>query len=77
MQCPLDFVGIAAMFALGSVIGRRVGIRPETKGNWTETGNLWGCIVGKPGVMKSPAIAEALAPIRKLEADARAKNEEA
>lgn len=76
MQCPLDFVGIAAMVGLGAVIGRRIGIRPETKTTWTETGNLWGCIVGYPGVMKSPAITEALAPIRKLEAEADAKNQE-
>jgi len=29
MQCPPDFVGIPAIVALGSVIGRKVSIRPQ------------------------------------------------
>src|SRR5262249_46027656 len=37
--------------------------------------NLWGCIVGRPGAMKSPAIAEALKPLHRLEAKAREQHE--
>src|SRR5262245_1112321 len=70
MQCPLDFAAIPAMVAMGSIIGRRIGIRPEAKTDWTEVGNLWGCIVGRPGAMKSPVVSEALAPLRKLEQQA-------
>jgi hypothetical protein len=74
MQCPIDFVAVPAMVAAGSLIGRRVGIRPEAKTDWTEVGNLWGCIVGRPGAMKSPVVSEVLAPIRRLEARAAEKN---
>lgn len=77
MQCPIDFAAIPAMVALGSIVGRRLGIRPEANTPWTETANLWGCIVGEPGVLKSPAILEVLAPIRKFEANAIIANEEA
>src|SRR5688572_12386123 len=56
MQCPLDFAAIPAMIAAGSLIGRRIGTRPEAKTDWTEVANLWGCIVGRPGAMKSPII---------------------
>lgn len=77
MQCPLDFAAIPAMVALGSLVGRRLGIRPEANTPWTETPNLWGCIVGEPGVLKSPAIREVLAPIRRFEASAMIANEEA
>jgi len=77
MQCPPDFVGIPAMIALGSVIGRRLGVRPQRKTDWIEVPNLWGCIVGRPGLMKSPAMSEALKPLHRLEADARKENEAA
>jgi hypothetical protein len=66
MQCPADFVGITIISALGTVIGRRVGIRPKTLDDWTEYCNFWTCTVGRPGVMKSPAMAAALAPLNAL-----------
>ena len=44
LQCPPDYVAVAALTALGSVIGRRVGIKPQTKTDWTEIPNLWGCL---------------------------------
>jgi Protein of unknown function (DUF3987) len=49
MQCPPDFVAIPAMVALGAVIGRKTGIRPQRKTDWLEVANLWGCIIGRPG----------------------------
>jgi Protein of unknown function (DUF3987) len=67
MQCPPDFVAIPAMVALGAVLGRKVGIRPQRRTDWTEVPNLWGCIVGRPGAMKSPAMGEALKPLHRLE----------
>jgi len=70
LQCPLDFVAVAVMVSLGSVIGRRVGIRPQEKTDWTEHANLWGCIVGRPSLMKSPAMEQGLAPLRRLAAKA-------
>ena len=77
MQCPLDFVGVPATIALGSVIGRKIGIRPQCRTDWIEVPNLWGCIVGRPGTMKSPAMQQALAPLHRLEAEARKENEAA
>ena len=60
VQCPPDFPAVAAMVALGSVLGRRVGILPKRFDSWREYPNLWGAIVGRPGVLKSPALREAL-----------------
>lgn len=71
MQCPPDFVAIPALVALGSVIGRKVAIRPQRRTDWCEVANLWGCIIGRPGAMKSPAIAEALKPLHRAERAAR------
>lgn len=75
MNCPLEFVAIPAMVAAGSLIGRRVGIRPQRRTSWLEVGNLWGAVVARPGAMKSPAATEALAPLRRLEAKAAAANQ--
>ncbi|MFO1102478.1 MAG: YfjI family protein [Methylocystis sp.] len=77
MQCPPDFVGVSAIVALGAVLGRKVAIRPQLKTDWFEVPNLWGMLIGRPGVMKSPAMSEALKPLRRLEADARLANEAA
>ena len=71
MQCPPDFVAIPALVALGATLGRKVGVRPKRRSDWTEVPNLWGCIVGRPGAMKSPAMAEALKPLHRLEKVAR------
>lgn len=71
MQAPPEFVAVPAMVAAGSLIGRKVGIRPQANTDWTEVPNLWGCIIGRPGVMKSPAVQQALKPLNRLQAEAR------
>lgn len=75
VQCPADFVAVPVMVALGSLIGRKVRIRPKARDSWTVVPNVWGGIIGRPGTMKSPAVAEALHPLRRLEARAREEYE--
>ena len=70
MQCPIEFLAVGAMVAAGAALGNRIGIQPKQKDTgWVEVPNLWGAIVGRPGVMKTPALAEVLAPLKKLEAE--------
>ena len=71
MQCPPDYLAVGAMVALGATVGRQVGIRPRRQDDWLVVPNLWGIAVGNPGLMKSPALAEVLKPLRRLEAEAR------
>jgi putative DNA primase/helicase len=71
VQCPADFVAVPLIVALGSLIGRKVRMRPKARDNWSVVPNVWGCIIGRPGTMKSPAVSEALAPLRRLESQAR------
>jgi len=75
LQCPPDYVAVAAITALGSVIGRRIGVRPQLRTDWTEVPNLWGLFIGRPGMLKSPAMGEALKPIHRLEAEAAKDHE--
>jgi hypothetical protein len=63
---PLDFTAIPAMVAAGAMIGSKVAIRPQERTLWSETANLFGCIVGSPGELKSPALNEVLRPLHHL-----------
>jgi len=73
MQCPPDFPAAAMLVAMAAVIGCRIGIRPRRFDNWLVVPNLWGCVVGRPSLKKSPAIAEADKRIRAIEAHEREK----
>jgi putative DNA primase/helicase len=75
LQCPPDYIAVTAIVALGSVIGRRVGIKPQLKTDWIEVSNIWGGFIGRPGMLKSPAMQEALKPLHRLEAEAAKENE--
>ena len=54
-----------------AAFGRKIAIRPQRRTDGIEVPNLWGCIVGRPGMMKSPAMSEALKPLHRLDAVAR------
>ncbi len=71
LQCPLDFVAIPAVVSLGAVLGRKILVRPQARTPWSVVANVWGCIVGRPGSMKSPAVSEAMRPLHRLGAQAR------
>ena len=71
MQCPPDFTAVGAVVALSSLIGARAVVKPKARDDFAVVPNLWGLVVGRPGVMKSPALAQALAPLNRLEATER------
>ncbi|MDP3614962.1 MAG: DUF3987 domain-containing protein, partial [Rubrivivax sp.] len=63
-------MAVPLLVAGASLVARHVGIRPQRRTDWIERGNLWALIVGRPGIMKSPAMSQALAPMDRLEARA-------
>ena len=67
MQCPADYVAVGLIVTLSSLFGRRVGVAPKENDDWTAIPNLWGAVVGRPGVLKSPALHEVMKPIRCLQ----------
>jgi len=77
MQIPPDFSAAAAIVAAGSVIGRGCGILPKRHDDWTVTPNLWGGVIGRPSLMKTPAVAEAHRHLNRLEAEARDEYQQA
>lgn len=71
MQCPPDFTAVGALVALSSLIGARAVVAPKARDDWRVVPNLWGVIVGRPGVMKSPALSQVMNPLARLEARER------
>ena len=70
LQCPVEYVAVAALSSLGSLIGRQCAVRPKRHDDWAVVPNLWAVLVGLPSAMKSPAMEEASRPLLRLEAEA-------
>jgi putative DNA primase/helicase len=68
-----EFAAVPCMAALGSLIGRKLGIRLKRHDDWTEYANIWGAIAGPPSALKSPAMREAMRPFKVLQAEADAR----
>lgn len=73
MQCPPDFPAVGAVAGLSSLIGARILIQPkEHDDDWKVTPTMWGINIGRPGVLKSPAVAEVMRPLQRLEEERHA-----
>jgi len=77
LQCAPEYGTAAALVALASVIGRKCVIRPKRFDDWQCVPNLWGAVVAPPSALKSPAIDEALKPLRRLAANAATEHQKA
>jgi putative DNA primase/helicase len=74
LQCPPEYPAICAMTGIGSLLAAKVVIRPQAFTDWEEASNVWGLLIGRPGMLKSPAARAALAPLKRLEARAVDQN---
>lgn len=77
IQCPPDFPAVAMMVCLSSVIGRKAGIKPKRRDDWLVIPILWGMLIGRPGVMKSPALMAVILFLDRLAAEALKRFEDA
>lgn len=66
---PPDFVAVSAICALAGVVGCRVGIKPKQRDDWTVVPNQWGALIGRPSAGKTPAMSEAMKPVKAIEID--------
>jgi putative DNA primase/helicase len=71
LQVPADFPAATLLVTLAGAIGRRASITPlEYDKTWVVVPNLWGGLVGRPGLMKSPCIKAVMAPLRQIQFEA-------
>lgn len=73
-QCPPDFVAVSLIVAISATVGRKRTIHPKQRDDWEVVPNQWGCIIGRPSAMKSPALKQALRPLAGLEDRERDKH---
>jgi uncharacterized protein DUF3987 len=71
MQIPPDFLAAGAMVVSSSLVGRKFGIHPKQWDDWLVVANLWGLVVARPALLKSPALAEFMKLLDRLAAEAR------
>jgi hypothetical protein len=71
MQCPHDFIAVAAIVTTASIIGAGCGIKPKQMDDWLVIPNLWGGIVGRPGMLKTPAVSEVMQLVSQLESESK------
>ena len=77
MQCPPDFVSGHGRGRARRRHRSKDRRSPATTKRLDRGPNLWAMIVGRPGMLKSPAMGEALKPLHQLEKAAREANGEA
>lgn len=70
IESPFEIGAVTALTLIGNLIGNRVGIRPKQKDSWTVVPNLWGMIIGKPSIKKTPVYNELYKAVSRLEAEA-------
>ena len=68
LQVPADYPAAALIVMLAGALGRRASIRPQRHDNWKVIPNLWGAIIGRSGVMKSPVLHAVMGPLRRRQA---------
>jgi len=76
-NAPPDFAAAAAIVVAGALVGRKIGIRPKRRDDWSVVPNVWGGLVGLPASMKTPTLNQILKPVQRLAAEAREEHEEA
>ena len=74
-NAPPDFAAAATVVVAAALLGRKVGIRPKRQDDWTVVPNLWGGLVGPPASMKTPALEQAIKPVKRLAAEAQEAHE--
>ena len=78
MQTPPEYAAAAAVLALAGCVNRRAIVCPRAEDlSWMVVPNLWGAIIGPPGVMKSPVLRAITLPLSQIEQLWRAEYSEA
>lgn len=70
MQIPIDFLAVPFIVYTGSLIGRKRALELRLNSGWIEFPNLWGMLIGRPSVMKSPAMEATIKPLTTLACNA-------
>ena len=68
-QMPLELVMAPTITAFSCVVGNKIAIQPKKHDDWSIIPKLWGGLVAPSGFLKTAAISEAFAPLKRLNAE--------
>lgn len=78
MQVPLDFPAAISVLSLAGAVNRRAVIQPKARDrSWVVTPNLWGAIIARPGLLKSPTLRASIGALETIEKVWRLEDAEA
>ncbi|HEY3439464.1 MAG TPA: YfjI family protein [Paludibaculum sp.] len=78
MQVPIDYPAVVTVLCLAGAVNRRAVIQPKVNDTgWLIVPNLWGGIIGHPGIKKSPVIQAVTRPLSQIQVEWRREHEEA
>ena len=77
MQVPIDYLAAPLLVYTGSIIGKKRGIKVRPGTDWIEFPNLWGMVIGRPSLMKSPAMQAMQKPLTHLINQANLRHDDA
>lgn len=78
MQTPPDFAAAATLVTLAGSVNRRALVRPKQSDfSWEMPLNLWGGLVGAPGLLKTPLLTAITKPLTIIESAWREENKQA
>ena len=76
MQCPIDFIAAAFVVMASILIGAGCSIKPKRYDDWLVIPNLWGGVIARPSMLKTPSLVAALKPLVRLEIAAKEKHDD-
>lgn len=77
IESPFEIGVVNALTLIGNLIGNRVAIKPKEKDfNFMIYPNLWGLIIGKPSIKKTPVFKEISKSIDRIQAEESKKFKE-
>lgn len=75
-NAPIDYAAVTVMVVLGMLIGKKILIHPKKYDDWLVVVNLWGCIIGRPSMLKTPTLDDVLKSLKDLERESKKLYEE-
>jgi putative DNA primase/helicase len=70
----IEFANGSRIVSLAGVVGKKIGIRPKRLDDWLVVPNLWGAVIGRPGIMKTAAIRQPFKFLHRLEIEAKRRH---
>lgn len=62
-----ELIVVPFLSVIGSLLGRKIAIRPKMNDSWEVFANLWGLCIAPPGAKKSPALDLSLKMLKRIQ----------